>query len=199
MPISQSNATLASPLTLMGAALAWDDIRIEPIIRAGGGANAPTFEVWDTNGAGSRGIFLYSFDNASAGNEKEMQFRMQMPHSWDGTAVFFHCHWKPNTSENAVVRWGLEYTWSGIGQTFATTTIVYGSVATPLESLVAKRHYLTSIATLTPGAGQAGASVVLIGRLFRDSANGADTYTDKVGLLSIDMHYRINKLGDASV
>ncbi|MEI8166699.1 MAG: hypothetical protein WCG26_09970 [Chloroflexales bacterium] len=106
---------------------------------------------------------------------------------------------EPNTSEANAVRWGLEYTWSGIGQTFAATTIVYGATHQPAESLVAKRHYLTPIATLTPGAGQVGASVVLLGRVFRDSANGADTYTDKVGLLSIDMHYRLNKLGDTSV
>jgi hypothetical protein len=199
MPLSQNPANLTAPLLLTGAALAWDDLRIEPSVRTGGGANAPTFEVWDTNGAGSRGIFLYSFDNASAGNEKEMQFRMQMPHTWDGTAVSFHVHWKPNTSENAAVRWGLEYTWSGVGQTFSTTTLAYGAAHTPVESLVAKRHYLTPIATLTPGAGQVGASVVLIGRVFRDSANAADTYTDKVGLLSIDLHYRLNKLGDVSV
>jgi hypothetical protein len=199
MPITLNPSTLTAPLTLTGAALAWDDIRIEPNVRTGGGANAPTFEVWDTNGAGSRGVFLYSFDNASAGNEKEMQFRMQMPHTWDGTAVQFHVHWKPNTSEANAVRWGLEYTWSGIGQTFTPTTLVYGAVATPTESLVAKRHYLTNIATLTPGAGQVGASVMLLGRVFRDSANVADTYTDKVGLLSIDLHYRLNKLGDAAV
>ena len=42
-------------LTLVGTARVWDDIRIEPVARSTG-TNAPTFEQWLTNGAGSRGV-----------------------------------------------------------------------------------------------------------------------------------------------
>lgn len=71
----------AGMLTLVGNAQVWDDIRIEPIARATG-TNAPTFEQWFTDGAGSRGVYLYSFDNATAESQKEIHFTLQTPHSW---------------------------------------------------------------------------------------------------------------------
>jgi hypothetical protein len=34
-----------------------------------------------------------------------------------------------------------------------------------------------------------------MGRLFRDSANAADTLAQTAGLLYIDFHYEVNRLG----
>ena len=45
--------------------LAWDDLRVEPVARTTG-ANAPKFEKWYDDAAGtSRGVYLYSFDDAA--------------------------------------------------------------------------------------------------------------------------------------
>lgn len=56
-------------LSLVGDAMPWDDLRVEPVARTTG-SNAPTFEVYFTDGTGSRGVWLYSFDDAAAGSQK---------------------------------------------------------------------------------------------------------------------------------
>ena len=201
-PTAHTHSTaFTTAITLSGDARVWDDLRIEPTVRAAAGAGVPAFEKWLDNGAGSVGVDVFSFTNATAGQEKEIYFTLQMPHSWDGTAIYLHCHWLPATSEAAAaVRWGLEYTWAGIGAEFGVTTLAYGVTPTPADAdLTQYRHYLTAVATLTPSGAQAGASSILIGRLFRDSANAADTYTGKAGLLYIDCHYRLSRLGEASL
>ena len=51
---------------------------------------------------------------------------------------------------------------------------------------------------MTPTADQQGMSSMLICRLWRDSANAADTYGSDVGLLYIDAHVELDKLGSNS-
>jgi hypothetical protein len=70
-----------------------DDLRIEPVARTTGN-NAPTFEKrYDDVAGTSRGVYLYSFDDATLANEKEIFFTMQMPHDWKlGNDISFHVH-----------------------------------------------------------------------------------------------------------
>jgi hypothetical protein len=186
-------------LAFYGDAMVWDDLRIEPTARTAGN-NAPVFEQYMTNGAASRGVYLYSLDDATASNEKELFFTVQMPHSWAGTAIDLHVHWIGSVADTtAEPRFGLEYNWIDIGGTFANTTIVYANVKTPTDANVtAFKHYLTAFTAITPSANQDGISSVIMGRLFRDSANAGDTYnaaSNKVGVLYIDVHYEINTIG----
>ncbi len=183
-------------LSLVGTARAWDDLRIEPVARSTG-ANAPTFEVYLTNGAGSRGVWLYSFDNAAGGSEKEIFFSVQMPHQWAATAINMHVHWIAATSAaTSKVRWALEYTWAEPTTVFGNTTIVYADTTIDAKTATtAFNHEITSFASLTPSSAQNGLSSTLICRMYRDSANAADTYGDKVGMLYVDAHYELDKLG----
>jgi hypothetical protein len=200
----------------------WDDLRVEPVARTTGN-NAPTFEKWaDDNGLGgtgsSRGVYLYSFDNAAGGSEKEVHFTMQLPHSYlEGSTLHLHVHWIGAASENAVTpRWGLEYQWKNIGSIFAankpiiyTDGINYGSSdtgTTTHANVTAGRHYMsfftpmvTNPDRLHPDEAYDRISSVLIGRLFRDSANAADSYTNKVGLLYIDAHILLDSIGSREV
>lgn len=183
-------------LTLVGTARVWDDIRIEPVSRTIG-TFAPTFEQWLTNGSGSRGVYLYSFDDAASNAEKEIFFTLQLPHAWAQTAIHLHVHFVPAATVNSsAVRWGLEYTWTEPNAVYGNTTLVYASVAegTP-ANMTALTHYITEFAPLTPSATQDGFSSTLIGRLWRNSSHADDTYTDKVGLLYIDAHIELDKLG----
>ena len=183
---------------------AWDDLRLEPVARTVG-VNSPVFEQWLTDGGGSRGVYLYSFDDAAPGSEKEVFFNMQMPHSWlEGTAIHVHVHWIGNTSDVAATpRWGLEYTWKDIGGTFGNTTIIYkaenkdGPASTDPD-VTALKHYVTEFDAIVPGATEGEISAILIGRIFRDSADAADTYNiagNKCGLLYIDAHYEVDAFG----
>ncbi len=184
----------------------WDDLRIEPVARTTG-ANAPTFEKWYDNGNSSRGVYLYSFDDANAGSEKEVFFTMQMPHSWNGRRIHLHVHWVGAVNDtSAAPRWGLEYNWKDLGQVFGTTLIIYSDgynyTASGTEAdITAHKHYISKFAALIPGTTADDVSSILIARLFRNSANAEsqnDTYNAdgaKCGLLYIDAHYELDSLG----
>ena len=196
-------------LTLIGAATAWEDIRVEPTARTTG-ANAPSFEQWaDNAGLGdtgvSRGVYLYSFDDAAINDRKEIFFNMQMPHSWAGTPIYLHVHWVGAVDDTtAAPRWGLEYTWKDYGETFgATETAIYTDGYNYTQTgtdanVTAGTHYKSKFAAITPGTTADGISSILICRLFRASDVDEDTYNAagaKCGLLYIDAHYEVNSLG----
>lgn len=187
-------------LTFEGTAQPWEDVRIEPQARTTG-ANAPSFEKWYDDVAGtSRGVYLYSFDDATAGSEKEVFFTLQMPHNWNSGDIHLHVHWIGAVADTtATPRWGLEYAWKEPGAAYGDTTIIYAVGNEQGDTdITAHKHYITEFAVLTPGSTADGLSSVMIGRLFRDSANGADTYNAtgaKVGLLYIDAHYQIARIG----
>lgn len=189
--------------TMVGAATAWDDLRVEPVARTTG-ANAPTFEQWYDNGSGSRGVYLYSFDDAVGGSEKEVFFSMQMPHSWNGGNIELHVHWVGAVNDTAAApRWGLERIWRDVGETYSNSGRVYSdgknyTAAGDDANITAHKHYISKFTALTPGTTADDISSVLIGRLFRDSADAGDTYNAagaKCGLLYIDAHFQLNSLG----
>jgi hypothetical protein len=188
--------------TMAGTAKPWEDLRVEPSVR-GTKAENPVFEQYfDDSGPGdtgtSVGVYLYDFTKETATNEKEVFFSAQMPHAWDGKPFEFHVHWTPKASElTANVAWALEYTWIDIGGVFAGTDELTGATIMPaVTDLVVGTHYITELGTLTPDVGtQDGLSTILICRLYRDSADAADTYTDDVGLLYADFHYQLSSIG----
>lgn len=190
-------------LTLIGTATQWEDLRLEPVVR-GTGSNNPVFEQWYTNGSGSVGLFLYSFTDVAAANEKEVWFTMQMPHAWAQTAVYIHVHWVGSIDDTtASPLWGLEYNWAEIGAVFGNSALVYTDGKNYTASgddadITAHKHYISKFAAITPSASQDGISSILIGRLFRNSSSASDTYdvgTNKCGLLYIDTHYEVNSFG----
>lgn len=188
--------------TLHGDAMAWEDIRVEPTVRQAAGVGVPTFEKWYDNAANtSRGVFLYSFtDESVAGNEKEVFFTMQMPHAWAGTDISLHVHFVPASTVNASeIIFGLEYAWKEPGEVYADTLIVQssGTLIPDDANITANKHYLAEFADISPGATADGLSSILIGRLFRNSSDAGDTYTDKVGLLYIDAHYQVDAFGSS--
>jgi type 1 glutamine amidotransferase len=181
---------------MVGTAKPWDDIRIEPSIRSTG-ANVPVFEKWYDDLAGtSRGVYLYSFDDSAT--EKEVFFTLQMSHAWDIGSIHMHVHWVGNASLVASTpRWGLEYTWIKPGGTYGDTVIIYTTGNEQGDTnIIANKHYLTEFAPLAPGVTANDVSSILIGRIFRNSSNAADTYTgNKCGLLYIDAHFLLSSLG----
>jgi len=118
-----TNISSAGTISLIGNASGWADLRVEPVIKIAG-VNDPTYTAWFTNGAGSRGVFLYNFTDVITASEKEITFSVQMPHSWKGTAIYPHVHWTPSIAgigQRPV--WGLEYTWSNRGVAFGNSVI----------------------------------------------------------------------------
>lgn len=175
-------------IVMEGAATVWDDLRVS---LDKGSSSASLEFVW-----GSTGPQIWYFrDNNGL---EAMSFVVQLPHSWkEGTAIYPHIHWMPKASESGTVEWNLDYSWQNYDPTtplaFPTFTTSTVTVAGPF---VANTHRLTS---LTGGAGLIGTdkkiSSILICKIWRNSSNGADTYNDDAGLLSLDFHYQIDTVG----
>jgi hypothetical protein len=123
---------------------------------------------------------------------------MQMPHAWNSWPIALHIHRVPFASENAVdVIWGLEYTWKDIWEIYWDTTKDASSTTlVPNDAnLVANKHYISMFANITPWTTADWLSSILIWRVYRNSSNVGDTYTNKCWLLYIDAHYQINSIG----
>jgi hypothetical protein len=175
-------------IVMEGAATVWDDLRVS---LDKGSSSASLEFVW-----GSTGPQIWYFrDNNGL---EAMSFVVQLPHSWkEGTAIYPHIHWMPKASESGNVEWNLDYSWQNYDPTtplaFPTFTTSTVTVAGPF---VANTHRITS---LTGGAGLIGTdkkiSSILICKIWRNSSNGADTYNDDAGLLSLDFHFQIDTVG----
>ena len=180
---------------LFGETTQWDDIRVPVISTKEGGTKKPSFIKLNDNGAASQGVFTYAFDEAV---EEELYFAVQLPHAWKyGSDLEPHVHWIPNSNGAAGtdVSWGLEYSWTNVGEVMGNTTIIYGDTNFLAEDLIANKQYITSLPTIA-GVGKTLSSM-LICRVFRDatSTGGTDDYNDDAYLLEIDFHAQIDTFG----
>ena len=172
----------------------WDDLRIGPGNATLGSLRDPSFQQFRTNGAGSIGVYTYMFTNESvANNQKEIFFEAQLPHKWaEGTPIIPHVHFAPITTATGTVRWGLEYTWANVNETFPQTTIVYAERA--VSSADQYGHQIPASFGEFDATDKKISSVML-GRLFRNSSHANDTLEATVAFLSVDIHYMVNTLG----
>jgi hypothetical protein len=190
--------------TLVLVQSVWDDMRV-PLLRGiTGASNPPAFTQFKDNGAASVGVYAWAFaDEAVAGNEDQMWFVTQLPHTYkEGTDIKAHIHWSPAVSGAAgeFVKWGLEYTWQNVDGTFGNTTIIYSdatSAATATTSgdgtLTADKHYVTSIGTIT--GTSMNLSSMLVCRIFRNSSDASDDLAQAAFAFEVDFHHEVNTLG----
>ncbi|SDX71522.1 hypothetical protein SAMN05444411_108117 [Lutibacter oricola] len=184
-------------LSYEGTATRYDDLKVPVFSTNRDGSKPPNF-YWfqDVNGGsgdGSQGVFAYWFDK---NNEEEVYFMVQMPHGWsEGTDIYPHIHWSAKSNVgSSKVKWGLEYTWSNVGDAFGASTIIYGSdpVAT-YAPISAYEHAITPLPTMS-GTGKSLSSMIIC-RVFRDATDSEDNYGADAGLLEIDFHYQIDSDG----
>ena len=190
--------------TLKLAESVWEDLRVALTAGKVGATNPPTFVQFMDDGAGSFGVFAWSFaDEAVAGNEEQMWFAVQVPHGYkEGTDLYAHIHWSPAVSGAAgeFVKWGLEYTWINIDGTFGNTTIITsdasgaGTATTSGDgTLTADKHYKTNIGGIA-GAGKTISSM-LVCRVFRNSSHADDDLSQAAFAFEMDFHYQIDTMG----
>ena len=162
----------------------WDDVRV-PL----GALGSPSSQPDRPNFIGT--IKAYAFDAAST---EELHFELQLPH---GLATNFpvdlHLHWSAlvdSVGANSNVVWGLEYVMCNVGAIYpAGSTTIYSTNGFN----TARQQILVDLYDIP--AGSYTESAVLVGRLFRDGANGSDNYPEDVYGLSLDAHYPRIQMG----
>lgn len=153
------------------------------------GSNQPTWAQVKDDGAGSTGVYAYSF-SASVLNEVWLSFHINHDYE-EGTAFFPHIHWIPTDTNTGTVRWGIE--WSAARghdqEIFPSTTFTYIEQAAPG---VADQHM---VAETTTGitVPNAEADMIILARVFRDAAHANDTYTGACFGFRLDAHYQSNR------
>lgn len=175
-------------LMFEGNATVWDDLRVS----MDNGSSSATLGYFPGDSSGGQ---IWYFKDASG--LETLSFQAQLPHSYkEGTNIYPHIHWTPKASEPGNVEWNLDYTWVNYD---ATTPLAFPATATSTVvatgPFVQRTHLITSLAS--GGLNGAGKKVssILICRIWRNSANSADTYSNDAGLLSLDFHYQIDTVG----
>ena len=166
----------------------YDDVRIAATaLKTQGSSNLPTWAKFTDDGAGSTGVYSWSFDKGD-----QLFFTVQFPHKKeDGSTINAHCHWSPSTTGAGDVEWGLEYSWVDVWGTFPNTTTI--STATATQG-IKNQHLIGTIGDITPSSTQDDISSMLVGRLYRSNAI-TDTYPDAVFLHELDFHIKIDSHG----
>lgn len=178
-------------LAFVGNATVWDDMMTGGLAVKPTGTGDPVL----TNFSG--GLYLYKFtDEAVAANEKQVQFTIQLAHSYkEGSDITVHVHFIPEDNAGGNCRWGLEYLWANVDGTMAGSTIYVdancGTATFPC-------HKLGSFAAIS-GSGKTISSM-LVCRLFRNSSHANDTYNSKsVYLLAADAHFEKDTVGSRAI
>ena len=185
---SATNNTSFSPTgtqRMNGTATVFNDLNIPGLAVKTSGSSDPAL---DTFGSTTR-IFTFSGSTMN-----QVFFTVQLPHSYkEGSAIEPHIHWCPMTSpaSSLGVRWGLDYQWQNYTGVFTATDT--SLLATGGTGTVGYTHLITSFGTIT-GTSKTISSV-LVCRLYRLPADGADTYTGDAGFLSFDFHIESDSLG----
>lgn len=144
-----------------------------------------------------KGGLVLSFDNQEVeGNEEEVYFVIQLPHSIkEGSAIKPCVHWTPKSNEaGKVVRWGMSYSFANMNETFSAETTIYAEAVTNND---ADKHIVGHFPDI-PLPTMKIASMFVI-KFFRNSSSGFDTYTDEAYLLEFDIHVEKNTLGSREV
>lgn len=155
----------------------------------GSGSQDPSWSIF------RNGIKGYSF---SATQMNEVLIEFHPDHDYDA-ANGFYPHFHISTSSNnpaGVVRLGFEYTSAkgydqGASSYFPVTQTIYIEQAMaandPYKHIIVE--YPTPILDLNVETDS-----LILSRVFRDAANGADTFTGTIFLFRFDLHYRTNRI-----
>lgn len=168
----------------VGSSYGWRDM-ISDLQVKGSGVNNPTWATF------RNGISAWTF---SAGTMNEVWSAFHFQHDLAvGTEIYLHVHWAPSTTSTGVVRWGFEYTYAdghqqGSNSDFPATTTVY--VNQTIGSNLQYRHH---VAETTAISGSFEPDGLILVRIFRDAADGADTFPDTVCAFTADVHYQVDR------
>lgn len=160
----------------------WKDL-IVPIVGLAGGAQAPTATTITGN---INGLGFATGDNVYGAFEIQHDYK-------EGTDLYVHVHWSPNSTNNGNVVFDFEYTVAGFNATFPAATTIS---ATQASGGVTNAHKLAAISTTISGTGRKIGDIICF-RLLRNATG--NTYTGTAIVHSIGIHYECDSLGSNEI
>lgn len=151
------------------------------------GVVAPTSET------GFRGDANFQALNFVHNQADEVQFTLQLPHSWkEGDVIFPHVHFSPWTTDTGNVQFILEYYQSNVNAQFPASPLTY----TMTKNIASNQQWYHLIAGNSTGLTMTGKTVsnILYCRLYRDNTVDSNLAA-KVTFLGFDYHYVKDSLG----
>lgn len=158
----------------------WDDLRVIAAARSGGGT-VPSMAVY------RNGIYQWAFSDTV---QNELHGSAQLPHTYrEGSDIYPHVHWSHNIASPGAGGgvWKFEYAWANPGsEAFPASTTI--SVTVTPNAAAQYDHKLADLGAIT-GTGKKVSSVLLF-RIYRDVADGADTFANPLFLHELDIHFQ---------
>ena len=180
--------------TFWGTAVNYQSVSVSMLEAKTLGIKDPDLVQYKDNGAGSTGVYAYTFD---ASSEEELLFSIDVPRQYqENTDVGVNFNWvsAEDGAAGLNVAWGIEYAWSNRGELFGNTSTAIADDRVPLDAQVTQDTlYRTEVSSID-GTGKDINSTLLC-RVFRDASSGLDTFTADAFLLSVDFHFVCNSIG----
>jgi len=127
----------------------------------------------------------------------ELSGSAEIPHRYlQGSTIYPHIHWAATTAAAGNIKFQLEYLWVNAGGTITTSTPVSNTVSSGGAAWVEMRTNLPSIGV--SGSGKNMGSRLAF-RLFRNPADGDDTYEADVAVFDFGIHLESDTLGSRQV
>ena len=165
----------------------WEDLRFPAQGVKLGLTNPPT---WVNAGLGG-GLLILEFSEIQS---QDVFMFVQLPHAWKvGSKISPHIHTQNHNAGTGDVVWKLAYSFAIIGSVFPSSTEI--EVVQTVDYAV-NTHKLIHLPDITPppSVGE-GLSTMALFRLYRDTGDGRDDYTDGMGFMEFDIHYQKDSVG----
>lgn len=143
------------------------------------GANVPDLVTLNNS------LLLRGFDGTAV--TEQLYGVIEIPHDYlEGTDIVPHIHWCPSSTASGNVKWQLEYSWANPSDnaTFPSSTTISVVSAAPG---VTNQNTVSAFSAVS-GTGKKISSHFVF-RLFRNPADGSDTYGADALLVMIGLHY----------
>jgi len=143
-------------------------------------ATRPDLKVWD-------------FD---AGTKQYTQFTVAMPKSWNLGTVTYQVFWSPSTTNTGDCIFGLQGVACGDSDTI---DVAYGTAIEITDAGIGtvEDQQVTSVSSAMTIAGSPADDQQTYLQLYRDAADGSDTFTGEARVLGIKLFYTTDAANDA--
>jgi hypothetical protein len=136
---------------------------------------------------------VFDFDASTA---QYTQFSVAMPKSWNGSTVTYQVYWSPSTTNTGNCIFGLQ----GVAcSDNDTIDVAYGTAIEVTDAGIGTVEDLqiSSESSAMTIAGSPAAGDQTFFQLYRDAADGSDTFTGEARVLGVKIFYTTNAANDA--